>query len=175
MNKKFLSLIGAVVIGGTLLTACGETEVKDVTNGSDAPKTESKEEAPKEDKVYKVGETVSVDGMEITINSASFTEPAEYSESVNGKILTLDVTAKNSNDEQAFIDNTEFAIYDAEGNKLDDYYGYDDMPISDNVNSGKQLQGKLYFDVPEQATYEMIYTPSFSWDSVEITFDITPQ
>ncbi|MDG5471372.1 DUF4352 domain-containing protein [Jeotgalibacillus sp. ET6] len=125
--------------------------------------------------VYTVGDTVNIEGMELTINSASFTSPAEYSEAANGTVLTVDVSLKNTNDEQVFIDNTEFAIYDAEGIKMDDYYGYDDMALSDSVNSGKQVNGKLYFDVTEQDTYEMIYTPSFSWESVEITFDITPQ
>lgn len=183
MNRKFLTFIGAVVISGSILAACGETEVKKVTGETTeeerAEETESVQDETvgieeSSEEVYNVGDTVSVDGMEVTVNSASFTEPAEYSEAMNGKVLTLDVSVKNTNNEQAFVDNTEFAIYDAEGIKLDDYYGYDQIALSDTVNSGKQVNGKLYFDVKNQETYEMIYTPSFSWDSVEVTFDITP-
>lgn len=169
MKKKFLALIGAVVIGGALLSACGETEVKDV---SDKPKEEAKADKKEKAKVYGVGDTVSVDGVEITINKAEFTNPNEYTQAKNGKVLTLDVTAKNTNDDQAFVDNTEFAVYDADGNKAEDYFGYDEMPISDNVNAGKQLQGKLYFDVAEQDSYELIYTPSFTMDSKEVKFNI---
>mgnify|MGYP006316450011 FL=1 len=58
---------------------------------------------------------------------------------------------------------------------MEDYYGYDEMAISDNVNAGKQLQGKLYFDVKEQETFELIYTPTFTMDSKEIIFDINVQ
>ncbi len=177
MSKKFLSIICSLIIFGGILTGCGETEVQDVTDAADPPAEPKQEENEEtvEDKVYKIGETVSVNGMEITINSAKFTEPGEYTEATNGKVITLEVTAKNSNDEQAFIDNTEFAVYDSEGNKMEDYYGYDEMAISDNINAGKQLQGKLYFDVKEQQSHEMIYTPSFSLDSKEVKFEITPE
>ncbi|MCY8668823.1 DUF4352 domain-containing protein [Bacillus haynesii] len=169
MMKKFLALLGAVVVGGAVLSACGETEVKDVSGDK---KEEAKEEKKDENKVYGVGDTVSVDGMEITIKSAKFTDPTQYTKAKNGKVLTLEVTAKNSNDEQAFIDNSEFAVYDKDGNKVDDYFGYDEIAISGNVNAGKQMQGKVYFDVPEQDSYELLYTPSFSMDSKEVKFDI---
>jgi Domain of unknown function (DUF4352) len=174
MNKKFLGLIGAVVIGGALLVGCAETSVEKV-DGDDKAKAETKKEEKKEDTVFKVGETAKVNGVEITVKSASFTEPAEYSPSENGKVLTLEVSAKNTNKEQAFIDNTEFAIYDKDGNKVGDYFGYDEMALSDNVNSGKNLNGKLYFDVPEQGEYELIYTPTFTLDSKEVKWNIAVQ
>jgi hypothetical protein len=174
-KKKLSALLGSVVLM-SVLAACGETEVEGVPNADaekEKPAELEKTEIP--DEVFKVGDTVSVNGLEITIKSAAFAEPTEYSPSVNGKIITLDVAVKNTNKEQAFIDNTEFAIYDNEGNKMEDYYGFDEMALSDDVNSGKQLQGKLYFDVKEQPTYEMIYTPSFTMDSKEIKFEIAVQ
>jgi hypothetical protein len=170
-NKSSL-FVGVILTSMMLsLSACGETEVNDVTNTNVASE-KKEEEKVVEEKIFTVGETVSVDGVEITIDSVAFTEPTEYSEAVNGKIITLDVSIKNTNAEQAYVDNTEFSIYDSEGNKMDDYYGYDQMAMSDTVNSGKQLKGKLYFDVKEQEKYEMIYTPSFSMDNKEIIFDI---
>jgi len=176
--KKYL-FIGILLVTMGLLGACGEdTNSEDNSNKeSSTENTESnKSESKKsEDKVYKIGDTVKVGDVELTVNSASFSEPAEYSESKNGKVLTLDVTAKNTGDDQVFIDNTEFAIYDNDGNKQDDYYGYDDMAISEQINSGKQAQGKVYFDVVNQDSYEMIYTPSFSWDSKEYIFEIIPK
>lgn len=173
MNKKFLGILGAVILSGSLV-ACG-TEVEDVSG--DAPKTEAKEEKKEEaaDKVYKIGDTVKVDGLEITFTGASFTDPNEYTEAKKGKVLTIDVATVNNGDSEAFIDNTDFSLYDAEGNKMEDYYGYDQMAISDTINKGKKLQGKLYFDVAEQESYEVIYTPSFSFDSTEVKFEVTPQ
>ncbi|WP_160198656.1 DUF4352 domain-containing protein [Senegalia massiliensis] len=184
--KKYL-FIGILLVTMGLLGACGEdTNSEDnsskesstennETNENQEDSNDENESKKSEDKVYKVGDTVKVGNVELTVNSASFSEPAEYSESKNGKVLTLDVTAKNTGDDQVFIDNTEFAIYDNNGNKQDDYYGYDDMAISEQINSGKQVQGKVYFDVVNQDSYEMIYTPSFSWDSKEYIFEIIPK
>ena len=173
-RKKLISLLGSLVLMG-LLAACGETEVKEVSNTDKKDEKQELEKVEIPNKPFKVGDIVSVNGLEITITSAKYSEPSEYTPSVNGKIITLDVSVKNTNAEQAFIDNTEFAIYDAEGTKMEDYYGYDEMAISDNVNAGKQLQGKLYFDVKEQETFELIYTPTFTMDSKEIIFDINVQ
>jgi hypothetical protein len=157
-----------------MLTACAETEVKEVNNEKDDGK-ETKQEEKEKDKVYKVGETVSVNGVEFTINKASFTNPNQYTAAKNGKVLTMEVTVKNTKKEQVFVDNTEFAIYDKEGNKLEDYFGYDELPLSNDINAGKQLQGKLFYDVPPQDSYELIYAPSFSFDNKEVKFEIVPQ
>ena len=64
-------------------------------------------------------------------------------------------------------------MYDADGNKMQEYYGYDEMAISDDINKGKKLSGKLYYDVPKGTSYELIYTPTFSLDNKEIKFNIT--
>lgn len=174
MKKKLLGVLGAVLIAGGL-AGCGTT-VEDVS-GDQPKKEEAKADKQEEakDKVYKIGDTVKVDGVEITLTGASFTDPAEYSPSENGKVLTIDVAVTNSGDSEAMVDNTDFSIYDAEGNKLSDYYGYDQMAISDTINKGKKLQGKLYYDVVEQDKYEVIYTPMFSMDNTEVTFEVTPQ
>jgi hypothetical protein len=174
--KKFfkwaLMIFGGIFLLGIIISMFGGTEVEEVSNSSDKPKTEQKKE---EDKVYKIGDTVRVDGLEITITSAKYTNPAPYSETKNGKVLTIEVQTNNTSNTQKFIDNTEFALYDANGNKLEEYYGYDDLAISGDVNKGKKLAGKLYYDVPQAEKYELIYTPSFTLDSKEIKFEIIPQ
>jgi Domain of unknown function (DUF4352) len=175
MKKKFLGIIGAVVIGGGLLAGCS-TSVEDASSDS---KSSSKQEAKKEesakDKIYKNGETVKVDGLKITLTDAKFTTPNEYTKAEKGKVLTVAVATENEGDTQAFIDNTDFNLYDKDGNKVEQYFGYDDMAISGEVNKGRKMSGKLFFDVPEQDSYEIVYTPSFSFDSTEIKFDVTPQ
>lgn len=170
LSNKAIVLVSSFVLS-LVLVACAQTEVKDVSDQvkeSDLPNVANE----LVEKTYSIGDTVSVDGMDITIDSAKFTDPSEYSEPVNGKILSLELTVKNTNSIQSFVDNTEFSVYSNEGLKMEDYYGYDDMAISDNVNAGKQLKGKLYFDVVEQDNYELIYTPSFSMDGKEIFFDL---
>ncbi|MCM3155565.1 DUF4352 domain-containing protein [Priestia megaterium] len=173
MNKKFLGIIGAVVIGGGLLAGCS-TSVEDASSDTGSKQEAKKEESAK-DKVYKIGDTVKVDGLKITLTKAEFTSPNQYTKAENGKVLTVDVATENTGDTQAFIDNTDFNLYDKDGNKVEQYFGYDDMAISGDVNKGRKMSGKLYFDVPEQDSYEIVYTPSFSFDSTEVKFEATPQ
>ncbi|MEY8748906.1 DUF4352 domain-containing protein [Alkalicoccobacillus gibsonii] len=183
--KKLLITAGVVGMSITALAACGETEVSQVdkseentasaeeadTEEVDAEATEE-DVANLEDELFKVGDTVSIDGVEITITNAEFTEPAEYS-SPEGKVLTLDVEVENNSDDKAMVDDTEFSLYDENGSLQDKYYSYDEMAISGSINGGRNNSGKLYYDVTEQdAPYELTYNPMFVWDSVEITFEI---
>ncbi|CAN7653632.1 DUF4352 domain-containing protein [Peribacillus frigoritolerans] len=167
--KKFAKILGLSALTIGVLTACGESEVKEVDGG--AKEETKKEEAPKKES-YKVGDTVSVDGMEVTIKSAKFVNPAEYSPSEKGKIIQIEVTAKNNSSANGFIDNTEFTISDKEGNMLEEYYGFD-TSFSGEVKKGKQLSGKIAFDVSESESYEIFYEPSFTLkENAEIKFDL---
>ncbi|TFD97056.1 DUF4352 domain-containing protein [Jeotgalibacillus sp. R-1-5s-1] len=182
--KNYFSLI-AVLMVVLLMAACSETTVEKVETETAAAEGEVTEEAatteetePAEEaapEFFSVGDTVSVDGVNVTITSATFTEPAEYSEAANGKVLTMELAVENTNTESAFVDSTDFSLYDADGNQLNEYYGYDEMSISSDLNAGKKATGKLYFDVPEGTNYELIYTPFFSWDDVEVKWDIAVQ
>ncbi|WIL37520.1 DUF4352 domain-containing protein [Kurthia sp. YJT4] len=167
--KKSL-LLSLPIAAALLLGACGETTVEKV-DGKEKQSTEKKKEE-KKDVVYKVGDTVKVNGVEITITKAAFTAPAEYSEAENGKVLTLDVKVKNSSDSQAFVDSTEFGLSYGD-TQAEDYYGYNDLAISQELNKGKQATGKLYFDVKSAKSYELIYSPTFAFDSKEIKWKIS--
>lgn len=177
MKKIGKATAGIFLTSALLLGACGETEVEQVDNGATTEESASTEEKATEeqtDKVFSVGDTVKVNGLQITVAEASYTEPEEYSESANGKILTLVVNTENTG-ESAYIDSNEFNLYDSEGNQLEPYYGYMDMAISGDINKGKKLSGKLYYDVAEAESYELIYKPSFSFDDKEIVWNIAVQ
>ena len=164
-------LLGLPIAAALLLGACGETAVEKVDKEKTPAASEKKKEE-KKDVVYKVGDTVKVNGVEITITKAAFTAPAEYSEAKNGKVLTLDVKVKNSSDSQAFVDNTEFGLSYGD-TQAEYYYGYNDLAISQELNKGKQATGKLYFDVKPAKSYELIYSPTFAFDSKEIKWKIS--
>lgn len=157
-----------------LLGACGETTVEEVKKDSTKSDAPTEEKATEEEKVFNVGDTVKVNDVELTITSAAYSEPAEYSEATNGKVLTLDVQVKNNAKEQVFVDSTDFSMYNGD-NKMEDYYGYDEMALSGELNAGKSMSGKLYYDVSEGQSYELIYTPMFSFDSKEIKFNVVPK
>lgn len=168
MKKKMaLGTAGIFLTSALLLGACA-TEVEEVDSGN---QTEQKAEEKTEDKVYKIGDTIKVNDLQITVTGASYTDPEEYTEPTNGKVLTIELATENQG-ESAYIDSTEFNLYDSEGNQLEQYFGYMDTGISGDINKGKKLAGKLYFDVPESSSYELVYKPSFSFDNKEITWNI---
>ena len=80
--------MGTIALTGALafsLSACGETEVK--VSKNDAPKqAEKKDKKEKaESKIYKIGDTVEVNGLQLTFSSAKFVEPNEYVKAEKGK------------------------------------------------------------------------------------------
>jgi Domain of unknown function (DUF4352) len=164
MNKKFLSILGATAISGALLVGCGSAEVEKVDNDNGS-ETAKKEETKKEEKKseFKVGETVSIDGMEVTVNSVSWGEANEYVPTTNAKVLKLEVSAKNNSADNGFIDSSEFQVYDAEGNLVEMYFGNDNANMfGGELKKGKQMSGVLEYDVPESESFEIYYEPSFT-------------
>lgn len=137
---------------------------------------EEKKQAVVQPKTYKVGDTINYKGLEVTIVSAEFTPPAEYGEPEKGKVLTVTVDAVNNTDDDAWVENINFAVYDAEGSATDFYYSYDESAISTKLSAGKKVSGKVYFDVPESSSYELIYSPSVMTfdDAEDIKIAITP-
>ena len=54
------------------------------------------------------------------------------------------------------------------------YFGMDDGFMNE-ISTGKKIAGKIYFDVPEDKQYEIIYSPSFTLENKSITFEVVPQ
>ncbi|WP_102692158.1 DUF4352 domain-containing protein [Rummeliibacillus pycnus] len=166
--NKILKLIIVSAFLMAILTACGEAEVKQVDQST---KTTEKK-VKKAPTFYKVGDTVSIDGMEIKLVSAKFVKPAEYVKTEKGKVLEIEVSAKNNSANNGFVDNTEFTISDAKGNMQEQYFGFD-YTLSGEVKKGKTMTGKIAFDVPYSKEYELYYEPSFSLkNNAEIKFKL---
>lgn len=172
--SKIIKLIVVPVLLMSILTACGEAEVKQVEQGNQSEKSKPKEEKQqkKAPAFYHIGDTVSVDGIEVKLISAKFVKPAEYSESKKGKVLAIEVSAKNNSSDNGFVDNTEFTISDAKGNMHEQYFGFD-YTFSGEIKKGKTMTGKIAFDVPDSKEYELYYEPSFSLkNNAEIKFKL---
>ena len=135
-----------------------------------------------EDAVYHVGETMTRNGMQITITSATQTdyipdfgsfyyEPAEGNHYV---ILMMDVT-NGSNVPQKFDVSNAFDVYTVDYSAQftwflgTDIEGYNDLNDQDSVNivSGKSISGYKVLEVPD------------GWQKIELTsrqgtIEITP-
>ena len=177
--KKFFKFIlmsvgGLVLLGIIIAVMSGGDD--STTTGTKVSEGNTTEEASSEetvsDETFKVGDTVDLNGLEITIASAKYIEASEYSPSQAGKIVQMEVNVTNNTGDKVFFDSSEFNMYDMDGNALEAYYGGDDLDISGDINEGKKLSGTITYDVPESDQYELIYEPSFSWTDEQVTWNI---
>ncbi|MDI6679454.1 DUF4352 domain-containing protein [Bacillus wiedmannii] len=172
MYKK----LGTIALTGALtfsLAACAETEVKEVSK-NDAPKQEQKKEDKAANKVYKIGDTVEVNGLQLTFSSAKFVEPNEYIKPEKGKVLEIAFNAKNNGKKDVYFGTSELKIADAEGNQFKEYFGGGDTFVNENIAPGNQITNKMTFDVPEGAKFTGTFKPTFTFDekSVKFEFDV---
>lgn len=174
--RKYLMLMLSVVMV-VMMSACGDAEVSTVEEEANAAENEANNDANDSEnnnennaegedgeEFYQPDETVSVDGIEITLNEITWGEEEEFVESDNGNLIRIDLTIKNNSDDNEFVDDIDFDLYDEEGNKLDTYFGNDDANMfGSEIKKGKQLNGILEYDAPESDSYELYYEPSFSF------------
>lgn len=172
MKRNLIGVLSSAALVGGLLAGCGDAEVKEVSNGGTEQKAEKKEE--KKDKVYKIGDTVSIDGMEITIDSITWGGTIDGVPAEKGKVLRIEATAKNNSADNGYVDSTEFQVY-AGDTKTENYFGNDDA----NMNAGELKKGKTMkliaeYDVPATENYEVYYEPSFTLsENAEIKWNIS--
>lgn len=172
-----LIVIGIIVVG---VVACTSSVVNDVdkemkkdsevTVGDDSKKSDSKDKK-KEKKAedLQFGDTFSVGKIQFTISKPTNEEPGQYDSAKSGNIVVFDVVAKNNSKEQVFVDSTEFNLYDKNGEQIESTFLGDDYGLQGDVNAGRTIKGKLYFDAKPGQSLELVYSPTFAWTDVEVT------
>lgn len=123
--------------------------------------------------MYKVGDTVEINGLQVTFNSSKFVEPAEYIKAEKGKVLEITFNAKNNGKKDIYFATSELKIADANGNQFKEYFGGDNPFINENIAPGNQIQGKMLFDVAESDKYTGTYKPTFTLDNKSVKFEFT--
>lgn len=157
------------IILAIFLTACGDTRVKKA-EGDSTTKVEQKADKKEKNKIHTVGETVKVNGVEITITKAKIVKPDKNNSPHNGKVLQVNIKVKNGSKNKIYVDSSHFSLY--KGDKAQDEYYGKKTPISGDINKGKKLSGFIKYDVAKTGTYKLIFTPAFSLDHKEIKWKI---
>ncbi|PGM50852.1 DUF4352 domain-containing protein [Bacillus thuringiensis] len=168
--KKFLFGILAAIALVVIIGACSDSSVEKVEKVDGGKTTETKKEDKKEDKVYNVGNTVKIGGVEYTIATAEYITPDQYSQPENGKVLKIHVKAINNGDNQELVYSGNFNLYDTNGSQMKEFYGAG-SPLSGDLNKGKSIEGDIFFDVKEAPQYELILKPN-PYDKTEAKFNI---
>src|SRR5690606_11558234 len=170
--KFKVGILFLVAIVGLVLSGCTDQPVAKKIDG-DTPTGTPTEKQQEMSKQFKVGDVVKIGETELIIKSARFVEGNQYVPPKKGKVLEIEIEGKNNGNQSWYLVDSDFNLYDPTGQKLEQYFGVDDLPFSGEVNQGKSVQGKIYYDVPEVDSFELVYKPNFLTNQ-EIKFDIVP-
>ncbi|AFU16465.1 DUF4352 domain-containing protein [Bacillus toyonensis] len=143
------------------LSACTETENSN----------ESKQENVQE-KIYKIGETVDVDGLQVTLDSVQLGYPDYTIDKKKDDILGIVFTVKNNSKKEIPFAFYEFEITNKKGTKFKEYK-YDSF-ISKKVAPDEKIQDIMRFDVDKENTYIATYRPEFTRENRTIKFELKP-
>lgn len=121
--------------------------------------------------VYKVGDTITANGVKLTFKSVEddWTGYNEYLGPKDGyKIIRAYFVFENTSSTDKYVGSFDFDCY-ADGVSVDKYYYGDDTMSSQNLSSGRKLEGYVYFEVPVDAKdIEIEYETSFWTDKKAI-------
>ncbi len=165
-----LMAIGIVACtAGTVATI--DSAVKETNAGSDIQTEDGETVTGDEAKTatFKIGKTITVENLEITVSAPKNEKPDEWTDTKSGNVAIFHVKATNKAAAgQAFISDGDFSAY-VDGNKCESVYTDATDWMVDAINSGKTAEGNMGFDIPKGSEFELIYTPNFLLDQ-EITF-----
>lgn len=113
-----------------------------------------------------IGEKIERDGYEIILNSAKFASAGEFFEPDNGQFLILNLAITNRSSEDMNV--SSLGNFQLQGSDLYLYsiaFGADTKGSLDtSLLSGKAIRGEIAYDVPELASYELMFRPTMFSD-----------
>ena len=134
--KKIVKL-SALFLAIILLSGCGKEFVGTPYNYDNKQSTNDKTE-PSKNKIHKLGETFTFDGLEFTFDSnySFVTLKNRYSEHNGASVIKLGVKVKNVSDEKNKLNMFYYDLFGSQGTELDGVSTYFD----DNIDFAGDLK-----------------------------------
>lgn len=167
--KKFFHVIAVGVLSAGVLAACGESEIEpteEATGSEQEQKAEEGQDDSQEEKTKElgIGDSVTFDGLELTLNSVAADQGNDFETPQEDKYLIVDMTVKNTTEESKTVSSImNLSLKDTEGYKYDmALYSGIKSQLDGEVAPGDTLRGQIAFDVPESETYELLFDDPFT-------------
>ncbi|MGI5990229.1 MAG: DUF4352 domain-containing protein [Lachnospiraceae bacterium] len=148
-----------------------ESSAADETEETTAAESIAEETTAAKDK-YQVGDTVEAGGMKIVYASSGvYTEESQYLQPAEGnQYIYLDFVFENVGNQDQFVSVYDFTGY-ADDSAIEQYYQEDSL--SATLSSGRTAEGKVIFEVPQDASViDVEYQPSFlSSDKIVFAYE----
>lgn len=166
-NGVFLAV---VFIGGAYMFSNNSS----TQSTSDDIQTEQVEAKDSGVKIAKIGDTVQLNNLEITVNGSEESPYIEGTES-QGKVVLVGVSVLNNDTESRTIDDSMFQVtvggktYDPD-NTLSRYANDGESLFYEKVNPGLSVQSYIAFEVPENLSgYDFLVTGGVGTEAGEQT------
>lgn len=148
-NVKKL-LVGLLITMGVVVgcAGCGSREVEpkeEVKVEQQEEVKEEVEEVVKEKNNLKVGDVFETEKATVKINKIKTTkERNQYSDVKADKVVVIEYTYENKNNETMYLDEYYFKAYDKDGEILE-HYGYIDYKYPQEISKGKKCTAEVVF------------------------------
>jgi hypothetical protein len=180
------ALIALVALGVVVLSGCsGEVRIENPNfQSSPGAATVEPQLNPVEDEIEipsslqsgRIGEKVTGEGFELTLNTAKYQKGGEYFEPENDFYLVLNFTVENTSEDPLSL--SSWGNFELQGSDLYIYslaLGAETKGTLDSdIAPGGSLRGEIAFDVPSLDSYEVRFKPEmFSDFKVVFAIDST--
>lgn len=168
MPRGFATLMTILVpaFAALVLIACGEA----APSSSSAVATHGATPTAVAHNHFTVGQTVTVQGWNIIVNSVSETDGSatgDLAPPAGDIYLVVDLTMKNVSSASQDANLFDWNVRDATGTKAQLGTLLSAADISGTVESGSQTHGQLVFEVPtSQHSFTLEYAPLFTLEAV---------
>lgn len=172
-KKRIILPLALVVIVGISMASGGGSD-----SGSTSTSAESSEEAPQEESMAKIGDTV-VDGDWSYVVSNLKCGVKQVGSSLlgaeaQGQFCIVSISATNNGTKADYFLGSDHKIYDVNGSEYESdssaWIYLEDNMLLDKVNPGNTSKGQIVFDVPDAADLDYILvSSSFLSDGVKVS------
>ena len=162
--KKLLALLACGVLSLSL-TACGSSDSGETTDEPAEEQTEEKDE----NKVYGIGETATVEDVDITVNSTRVAQSTLGVTPEDGKIyFVIDVSLANNKDDTFNSSSIMcYSLKDADGREQDMAIDVDmNGSLDTEIPADQKGAGEIAYTAPAEGELIFTFTPAFG-DSVQ--------
>lgn len=164
--------IGAGALGGG--DTDNEANVKKVDSEEKSTSHESTSEEQKEE-TFSIGDTASIDGYEIKVNSVDFQAGSEFNKPAEGKqFVIINITITNNTEEKQSFNPLDYSLNE-DGVSSSTGFTYADgveSLSSGDLDKGASVTGNLVGEANPDSKLKLRYEGNFFSSDHEVDFDL---
>jgi len=166
LRPVIVTLLDNIALGLNATSAKLDGIVSTLENNSSDQAT-SQSPNTKTPTLHKIGDSVSINDVEVTINGARVSEGNKYDKPKNEKYLIIDATVENKGTKPYHLSMLDYSLYDSKYIEMKSSIFSDTSGrLSGEIAPGRKIRGEVAYDVTKSDYYDFIYGDSFETGQV---------